>query len=375
MSIENSVEKMSRDENAWLRKFRQDNLKIFKSLKWDKTKYTQMEFQEEELSVSNKMNGFSIQKTNEGVIFTDIFAAVKNYPFLQDYFHSEENKVSSLVNSSFNSGFFLYVPKNSEETIEIPALLVERTLSKNIIVVDENAKLNLICKSGSDKRADIAGMIFSIHLKDNSQLNLSSLQNLSQETTLLINQTAFLGRDAQLNWSTGTLGGKQVKATRNIELAGEGSSANDMEVFFGNNEQHFELYTNIYHRVPHTTGYSTTKGVLDDSSKALTQGLAKIQKSAPGSDSYLAEHIILVNPNSKAEPMPFMEIDTNDVKAKHSGFVSQLDEEKVFYLQSRGIEEKEARKLIVLGFLSPALDSAMGIKSDIQKLIEGKWKG
>src|SRR3989344_3186168 len=375
MSLENSIESISRNENEWLKKFRQDNLKIFKSLKWDKTKYTSMEFNEEELSVSRKTNGFPIHKTKNNVIFTDIFTAIEKHPFVKEYFNSEENKISSLVNSSFNSGFFLYVPKNSEETIEIPALLGERTFSKNIIVVDENAKLNLICKSGSDKRADIAGMIFSIHLKDNSQLNLSSLQNLSQETTLLINQTAFLGRDAQLNWSTGTLGGKQVKATRNIELAGEGSSANDMEVFFGNNEQHFELYTNIYHRVPHTTGYSTTKGVLDDSSKALTQGLAKIQKSAPGSDSYLVEHVILMSPNAKAEPMPFMEIDTNAVKAKHSGFVSQLDEEKVFYLQNRGIEENEARKLIILGFLSPVLDSAVGIKNDIQKLIEEKWKG
>src|SRR3989344_6232435 len=294
MSIENSIENMSRDENTWLKKFRQDNLKIFKSLKWDKTKYTQMEFKEEELSVNKKSNGFSIPKANNNVIFTDIFTASEKYPFLQDYFHNEENKVSSLINSSFNSGFFLYIPKNAEETIEIPTLLGERTFAKNIIIVDENSKLNLIYKSGSDKRADIAGMMFSIHLKDNSQLNLSSLQNLSQETTLLINQTVFLGKDTQLNWSTGTLGANQVKATRNIELIGEGSSANDIEVFFGNNNQNFELYTNIYHRVPHTTGYSTTKGILDDSSKALTQGLAKIQKSAPGSDSYLVEHVILM---------------------------------------------------------------------------------
>ena len=223
MSLENSIESISRNENEWLKKFRQDNLKIFKSLKRDKTKYTSMEFNEEELSVSRKTNGFPIHKTKNNVIFTDIFTAIEKHPFVKEYFNSEENKISSLINSSFNSGFFLYIPKNAEETIEIPALLEERTFAKNIIVVDENAKLSLIYKSGSDKRADIAGMIFSIHLKDNSQLNLSSLQNLSQETTLLINQTAFLGRDTQLNWSTGTLGAKQIKATRNIELIGEGS--------------------------------------------------------------------------------------------------------------------------------------------------------
>jgi len=178
MSLENSIESISRNENEWLKKFRQDNLKIFKSLKWDKTKYTSMEFNEEELSVSRKTNGFPIHKTKNNVIFTDIFTAIEKHPFVKEYFNSEENKISSLINSSFNSGFFLYIPKNAEETIEIPALLEERTFAKNIIVVDENAKLSLIYKSGSDKRADIAGMIFSIHLKDNSQLNLSSLQNL-----------------------------------------------------------------------------------------------------------------------------------------------------------------------------------------------------
>ena len=99
MSLEKAIENISGNEKEWLKKFRQDNLKIFKNLKWEKTKYTSMEFSENDIEITQRSNGFSIPEVPEGVIFTDIFTAIEKHPFVKDYFASEKNKVSSMINN------------------------------------------------------------------------------------------------------------------------------------------------------------------------------------------------------------------------------------------------------------------------------------
>ncbi len=371
MPITDTIKNISKGEAEWLQDFRLANLKIFESLPWERTKYTRLQLSEDEMEIMQRLNGFSAE-VPEGVIFTDVFDALKNYPFVKDYFKTEQNKFIALQNALFNSGFFLYVPKNKEVTIPLKTLFKEKTFARNIIIVDENSKLNLV--QSIESSTSVGSILLDIHAKQNAEVNFSIIQNMNQETTGIINQRAYLENSAKLNWTTGTLGGKIIKGRRDIILQGEGAEAKDLEIIFGNNGQQFELRTNIYHKVPHTKGYSTTKGVLDDSARALMQGLAKIEKPAVGSDSYLAEHILLISPKAKAEPMPFMEIDTNDVKAKHSSFVSQIDEEKVFYLRSRGLEENEARKFIVMGFLETSLQQVDSIREDLRNLIERKWK-
>lgn len=371
MSIADTLKNISQGEEVWLQSFRLANLRIFESLPWEKSKYTSLELSEQEIELSRKVNGFKLAVSKD-FIFENIFAALDKYPYLKQYFKTEQNKLISLQNALFNSGFFLYVPKNTEVTIPLKILLDEKTFARNIIIVDENSKLSLL--QSIEASSDIASVLLDIHLKQNAGMNLSTIQNMDQKTTGIINQRAIMERDSRFNWTTGTLGGRIIKGKREILLQGEGAEANDLEIIFGNNDQQFELYTSIYHKVPHTKGYSVTKGVLDDSSRALTQGLAKIEKPAIGSDSYLAEHILLINPKAKAEPMPFMEIDTNDVKAKHSSFVSQIDEEKIFYLRTRGLEENEARKFIVMGFLETSLQQVDAIREDLRNLIEKKWK-
>ncbi len=372
MSISNTVKNISRDEQEWLQEFRLENLRIFENLPWERTKYTNLQLSEEEIEVNHRVDGFTLQDSKD-IVFTDIFSALEKYAYLKEYFKTEQNKFVSLQNAMFNSGFFLYVPKNVEVTVPLKTLLGEKTFGRNIIIADENSKLNLV--QNIEASTSVASILLDIHLKQNSEMNFSTIQNMNQETTGIISQRVQLDRNSRLNWTTGTLGGKLIKSRRDIILQGEGSEANDLEIIFGNNNQQFELTTNIYHKVPHTKGYSTTKGVLDDSARAMIQGLAKIEKPAIGSDSYLAEHVLLINPKAKAEPMPFMEIDTNDVKAKHSGFVSQIDEDKIFYLRTRGLEENEARKSIIMGFLETSLQQVDVIREDMRNLIGKKWKG
>ncbi len=371
MSLEKIIEIMSAHnmEEGWLRDFRQRNLENFRSLVWEKGKYTSLEIKDEELELKPLVNAFSA--VSSGAEFEGIFDATRKRD-IRKYFAVEKDKISSLNNALFNSGFFLYVPDNAKAEARISFDSDSKCLARCFIVLGKGSKLNVVQNIASNP--GLLGINLDMHAGQDSEIRISTLQNLGQDTTAVLRQRAFLGRDSKLKWTNGTLGGKVVRSGRDMHLEGQGANADDTEIFFGNDEQVFELHTTIVHKVHNTRGHSSTKGILGGSSRVLTQGLARIEKGADGSDSYLAEHVLLVSPGAKAEPMPFMEIKANDVKAKHSGFVSPVDEEKVFYLNTRGLENNEARKSIALSFLEPAVAGAGLIQDELRSIIESKWK-
>lgn len=365
------VETLSGGEPAWLRSFRMEHLQTFQQLPWESGKYANLAVSDGMLS-SVSIDGFHVTCREKGIGMLDIFSAVAAHPELRPYFVAAGTKGLALQNAFMSGGFFLRVPADAKAVVPLDLLFRANACARNIIVAGENSELVLVQRISSD--AAFAALQADIHAREGAHVRLATLQDMSVGTTALMNQRAFLEKNARLEWTTGTLGAGTMRSTRDIVLNGKGADASDLEVLFGSGSQQFELCTNMLHNVPDTKGYSTTKGVLGGSARALTQGMARIEKSAPGSDSYLAEHMMLISPQAKAEPMPFMEIDTNDVKAKHSGFVSRMDEEKVFYLKARGIRERDARKMIVLGFLQTSMAQAGLIRDELRGKIERKWE-
>src|SRR3989304_5262475 len=105
-----------------------------------------------------------------------------------------------------------------------------------------------------------------------------------------------------------------------------------------------------------TTGKVLSKGVMKDGSKSIFKGMIRIAKDAKNSQSYLGEHSLLLSKEAKSDAIPGLEIETNDVKATHAASVSQIDDEKIFYLMARGLDKDEAKKLIITGFFSPIIE-------------------
>ncbi len=139
-------------------------------------------------------------------------------------------------------------------------------------------------------------------------------------------------------------------------MNGEGSEGEDVQIFFGRKLQFYSLYSRLMHRVGNSIGNVLVRGALKDKSRAHFDGLIKIFPNAQNSNAYLQENTILLNPGTRADAIPGLEISANNVRCTHSATVSEIDYEKLFYLKSRGLDELIAKKLIVLGHFNLAIE-------------------
>lgn len=189
------------------------------------------------------------------------------------------------------------------------------------------------------------------------------------------NSKALCEKDAQIRWTLGYFGGKVHRSRSESIFLKDGASAEDVEVVFGNNQQKFDLVSDLSHVGQHTKGRILSNSVLRNSSESVFKGMIRIGKDAKNANAYLAGHSILLSPEAKSDAIPGLEILTNDVKATHSASVAQIDADQIFYMMTRGLSEDEAKKFIVLGFLEPAISriSSEELRETIRDIIEAKW--
>lgn len=174
--------------------------------------------------------------------------------------------------------------------------------------------------------------------------------------------TNHVGRKAVVHNSCIYLAGAQVVVRNSLE--GDGAQAYDLHAFIGRRDESFRLDAVLRHAAHGTKGDILVKGVVKESASANLGGMIRIEKKGAGAESFLAEHVLLLGPNAKARADPALEIENNDVSSRHAASVSRIDDEKIFYLMSRGLAEEVARNLIVAGFL----------ESVIGRVDDGVWR-
>lgn len=160
-----------------------------------------------------------------------------------------------------------------------------------------------------------------------------------------------------------------------VNLAGSGAQGNVYGLFIGNEEQHFGMRHTIIHSAPHTTSDLLTKGVLDDKAKASYSSLIKIQEGATAADGAQKEDTLLLSRDAKIHAVPNLEVAHNDVKCSHAVTTTNVDKEKLFFMNSRGIETDEAVRELVWGHLGVILDKMdEDTRGKIQEIIMQKMK-
>ena len=137
------------------------------------------------------------------------------------------------------------------------------------------------------------------------------------------------------------------------------------------------MFSNLIHTGKNTTGRVLSNGVLKDKSNSIFKGMIKISEFAKYCNSFLSEHAMLLSKDAKAKAIPGLEIETNEVKATHSASVSQIEEDKIFYLMSRGLSDEDAKKMIAFGFFEPVIQKMLldEMKVKVSHLLELKWQG
>jgi len=209
-----------------------------------------------------------------------------------------------------------------------------------------------------------------------ARLAVASLQELPPTTIAFQHRHAVIGEGASLQWALAQLGGRLVRSRVDNRLEGDRSSVEQVEIVFGGDDQLFDLTSYTRHVGRNTTGNLLSKGVLMDKARSFMKGMIVIDRSAIGTDSFLGEFGMNLSKQTRSVAIPSLEIDQPDCRrAAHASAVGPIDETQLFYLESRGIPEDEARKFIVLGFLEPVvarvpLESA---RERLRERLEEKW--
>lgn len=211
------------------------------------------------------------------------------------------------------------------------------------ILIPDNSTLTLIIKSNSNS---------SLNLEIGKNCNVSTV--ILGLTDLSLNQDNFVGENSTLH----SYGIWKKSATYKItnHLVGKNSSAYDLHVFSESQNNSLKINSILRHANANTKGNISVRGVADDNSRITLDGMIKIEKNGSGAESFLTQNVILLSPSSHATANPELEIENNDVSSRHAASVSQIDQDKIFYLMSRGISQNDARKLIVDGFLEAVIE-------------------
>jgi len=409
-----------KNEPSWLKEYRKNSLSIYQSLPLEISplynKYTEAkkmdpqqvsllletdttvpEFLKKRLTElknhtsaiqigSNVSINISDELKSQGLVVSSIYDALKDHNDLVqktlESTNSNEDKFTALNNAAFNSGIFVHVPKNLilEKPIHILTCLSEdetSTISRNIIITEESSKASIVQELYAPKASKQHAYLelLNVDVSDNSQLDVTTLQMMDQSAVNFSTRLTNIAQDSKVNWYLGLFGAMLSRYRIDYYLNGAGSSVNDSEIVFGNNEQSFDLSITVNHRARATEGKVIEKSILKNKSKSLFKGMIRINKNASKSQSFLSGRSILLDKGAKSDSIPGLEILTNDVRATHSASVAQIDEEQIFYLGSRCLSKAEAERIIIEGFLEPlSRNMSIQVRAWIAYLIESKWE-
>lgn len=324
---------------------------------------------------------------SKGVIFCDLHEALeKHEKILKTIFQNkaikpDEDKFAALNSALFSIAWLAYVPKNL--VLANPLRLrfylnsIKPHFSQLWIYAEQGSDVTLLTEEYGAEVPGTASDIVEAYVKDNASVHFSSIQNYSQQTTVLSNKKALCEKDARIYWTLGYFGGRVERARLESVFLKDGASAEDVEVVFGNNSQRFDVASDLTHLGRFTKGRILSNGALKDKARCVFKGMIRIGKDAKGANAYLAGHSILLSPDAKSDAIPGLEILTNEVKATHAASVAQIDLEQIFYMMTRGLSKDEAKKFIVLGFIEPAI-SRIGseeLRDTMRDVVEAKWYG
>jgi len=299
----------------------------------------------------------------QGVIVSSLeHAAEEHGDLVQQYFMKrlshEEGKFPAASAAFWTGGAFVYVPRNVklEKPLQVVWLIDEPGTAQyahTLAVVDEFAECSLreYCLG-----ADFAGQAlhaggFELYARPGAHVRLAHYQDWGPgEIYDISTKRVEIGRDAHVGWVPVHLGGRLTKQRLDIVTAEQGSDMRHTGLYFTERREHLDLFTTDLHEAGHTTGDTVWKGALTGDSRASYEGLIEIVPGAQESHTYLQTHSMLLSAKAKADAIPSLIVKTDNVSASHGGTVGELDEEQIFYMESRGIPRRDAVRILVEGY-------------------------
>jgi Fe-S cluster assembly protein SufB len=298
----------------------------------------------------------------QGVIFLDMDSGLREYPDLvKEYFGTvipaADNKFAALNSAVWSGGSFIYVPKGTH--VELPLQAYFRINAENmgqfertLIIADEGARVHYIegCTAPIYSSDSLHSAVVELVAKPGAHIRYTTIQNWSNNVYNLVTKRAVAYEGATVEWVDGNLGSKVTMKYPAVYLLGPKARAEILSVAFAGAGQLQDAGGKVIHAAPDTTSTITSKSISKDGGRAAYRGLLRVAKGAERTKAFVRCDALLLDDKSRSDTYPSIEIDEERVDIGHEATVSKVSDEQLFYLQSRGLREVEAKTLIVNGF-------------------------
>ncbi len=324
----------------------------------------------------------------QGVIFLSIEDGLRQYPDLfREYFGTvvpiEDNKFAALNSAVWSGGSFVYVPPGVKVDLPLQAYFrlnaanvgqFERTL----IIADEGAQVHYVegCTAPQYTTDSFHSGVIEIIVKRGARVRYTTIQNWSHNVYNLVTQRAKVFGDATMEWVDANMGSKVTMKYPSCYLMEPGAHGEMLSMAFAGAGQVQDAGSKMVHFAPNTSSKITSKSISKNGGRASYRGLLKVYEGATGVRSSVVCDALLLDPESRSDTYPYIEIAEDDVTIGHEASVSKIGEEQLFYLMSRGLSEEEATTMVVSGFIEPLVkELPMEYAVEMNRLIQLQMEG
>lgn len=324
----------------------------------------------------------------KGVLFTDLDTAIRQHPeLIQRYFMTDNvavdaNKFTALHAALVTGGAVLYVPRNVQ--IELPLYGITAIgngladFSHTLIVAEENSQVTYVDEMVSD--GDGAGFhsgVVEIYAQPGAVVRYLHSQDWNTNTWHFSTQQAQMRRDAQINWIISSWGSRLSKINLEMQLLEPGGHGELLGFYFPSGRQHLDHHTMQNHMSDHCTSDLLFKGALRGRSRSVYSGSIKVWPNAQKTDAYQKNENLVLDKRARADSIPGLEIEADDVRCTHGATVSKIEPEYLFYLMARGLTKYQAEQMIVTGFFEEVLNRVPveGVRRKLEESIARKVIG
>ncbi|GAB6165491.1 Fe-S cluster assembly protein SufD [Thermostilla marina] len=307
------------------------------------------------------LQGFDIEKTLDAIV---------------DYRY---DKFSSLHAAFRSADACLFVPSGTR--IAEPFHLL-RSLSAGksdfghvLVVLQDGAEATLVTETASlDSESTDAALhcgAVEIVVGRGAKLRFVDFQNWNRGVWHFSHQRAVLHEDAEIEWTVGALGARLAKVNQHVVLAGPHGRAAVNGVMFTEDRQHHAYHTLQHHQAPHCESDLLYKGALQDRSHMVWRGMIRVDPGAIKTDGYQRNDNLILSETARADCIPGLEIEADDVRCTHGATAGRVDDSEIFYLQTRGLTRREAARMIVTGFFQQVFDrvSIDSVREELERVI------
>ncbi len=324
----------------------------------------------------------------KGVIFLSTEMGLKLYPDLfKKYFNKVipigDNKFAALNGATWSGGSFVYVPKgvhlekplqsyfriNNEKTGQF-----ERTL----IIVDDGADLHYVegCTAPQYSKDSFHTGVVEIYVGKGAKCRYSTIQNWSNNILNLVTQRALVEEDGLMEWVDGNIGSMITMKYPCCVLKGDRAKGSCITIAVGSKGQYQDAGARMIHEGKDTSSTIISKSIVRNGGVANYRGTVRVKKDATGAKSHVECDTLILDNISKSDTYPKNEIKNNESFLEHEATVSKISEDQLFYLQSRGISEKDATQMIIMGFIEPfSKELPMEYAVELNQLIKMDMSG